>query len=221
MSQRLSKALITLLLGLGMLAVPGRAASQGAPVIAPSDSRLVPSPLDTSDPGTTWTCRVIGTDAACIGTLTIRWQEQDGPDDWCSVPLTSVDGTFTRNQTRYYAYDSATGTYLEDKRLIHLSQDENLTPDPASSAYVVARSRMTWTTSFHVPGDLGSRITRKQGIDTSIKRPDGGIVVLDVGQKTEDLTIAPGEDFDFRGRWDIALGDPATELGEVCSALGL
>ena len=28
-------------------------------------------------------------------------------------------------------------------------------------------------------------------------------------------------DFDFKGRWDIALGDPATEFGKVCSALGL
>jgi hypothetical protein len=60
-----------------------------------------------------------------------------------------------------------------------------------------------------------------QGIDTFIKRPDGGLVLLDVGQKTEDLTVAPGEDFDFRGRWDIALGDPAAEFGKVCEALSL
>jgi hypothetical protein len=146
---------------------------------------------------------------------------QNGPDDWCSVPLFSLNGTFTRVQTRYYAIDGATGQYLEYKRLIHLDSEENLTADPASSDFVFARSAMTWKTSFQTRGDLDSRITRKQGIDTMIKRPEGGLVLLDVGQKTEDLVTAPGEDFNFRGRWDIALGDPDVEFGKVCSALGL
>jgi hypothetical protein len=33
-------------------------------------------------------------------------------------------------------------------------------------------------------------------------------------------TTVPGEDFDFSGRWDIALGDPAAAFGKSCSALG-
>ena len=80
---------------------------------------------------------------------------------------------------------------------------------------------MTWLSTFQTLGDPDSRITRKQGIDTFIKLPNGGIILLDVGQKAEDLVTAPGEDFNFRGRWDIALGDPAVEFGKVCSALGL
>jgi hypothetical protein len=64
---------------------------------------------------------------------------------------------------------------------------------------------------------VDSRVTQKQGIDTFIKPPNGGLIVLDVGQK---MTVLD-EDFDFRGRWDIALGDPAVEFGKVCNALGL
>jgi hypothetical protein len=222
MSTRMHTALVTILIALGLSALPAPAHSQGVPVVDPSDSRLVPSPLDTSDPGTTWTCQLTGTEVRCAGTLNVTWQEQDGPDDWCSVPLFSVNGTFTRTQTRYYAYD-ASGDYLEYKRLVHLTSEESLTPDqdPASSNVVIGRLKMTWQSSFQTPGDLDSRVTRKQGIDTLIKRPDAGLVLLDVGQKTEDLTTAPGEDFDFRGRWDIALGDPAIEFGKLCHALGL
>ena len=221
MSKRMPRAMIAVIAALGLSAVPAQALSQGLPVVDPADSRLVPSPVDTSDPGTAWTCRHVGTDVQCTGSLTIAWSEEEGPGDWCSVPLVSVDGTFTRSQTRYYAYAAASGDFLEYKRLIHLDSDESLTADPASSDYVIARLGMTWKSSFHVPGDIDSRSTRKQGIDTLIKRADGGVVLLDVGQKTEDLTVAPGEDFDFRGRWDIALGDPAVELGKICSALGL
>lgn len=221
MSSRVPMGIVTLILAAALSAVPAHALSQGAPGVDPSDSRLVPSPIDTSDSGTTWTCRFAGTDVRCAGTLTVGWKEEDGPDDWCSVPLFSLNGAFTRTQTRYYAYDGATGEYLEYKRLINLDSDESLTPDPASSDLVIARLNMTWKSLFQTPGDLDSRLTRKQGIDTLIKRPDGGLVLLDVGQKTEDLTTAPGEDFNFRGRWDIALGDPAVEFGKVCSALGL
>jgi hypothetical protein len=64
--------------------------------------------------------------------------------------------------------------------------------------------------------DLDSRVTRKQGIDTLVKSPNGGLVLVDVGQKTTVL----GDDFDFKGRWDIALGDPEVEFGKICSALG-
>jgi hypothetical protein len=139
------------------------------------------------------------------------------------VPLYSVNGIFTRDQTRHYAYDAATGKYLEYKRLIHLYSNESLTPvaDPDSTNVVIGQLNMTWLTTFQTPGDLDSRITRKQGIDTFIKTPNGGLIVMDVGQKTEDLVTAPGEDFNFRGRWDIALGDPAVEFGKVCNALGL
>jgi hypothetical protein len=222
MFNRIRRGLIAALVTVGLSAVPAHAAAQGAPNLDPSDSQLVPSPVETSDPGTAWACRLAGDEVQCTGALTIAWQEQDGPDDWCSLPLYSVNGTFTRTQTRYYAYDAATGQYLEYKRLIHLYSNEYLAPVPElSSDVVIARLNMTWQTAFQRPGDLDSRVTRKQGIDTLIKRPDGGIVVLDVGQETEDLTIAPGEDFNFRGRWDIALGDPAVEFGKVCSALGL
>jgi hypothetical protein len=111
----------------------------------------------------------------------------------------------------------------EYKRLIDLYSNEYFTPDPDpnSTNVVIARLHMTWISRFQTLGDPDSRITRKQGIDTFIKPPNGGIVVLDVGQKTEDLVTAPGEDSNFRGRWDVALGDPAVEFGKVCSALGL
>jgi hypothetical protein len=196
---------------------------QGTTTIDPSDSRLVPNPIESSDPGTVWSCRLSGLEVQCTGTLTFSWVLQEGPGDWCAVPLYSVNGTFTRTQTRYYTYDAASGQYLEYKRLIHLDANEYLTPDPDpnSTNVVIGRLNMTWISTFQTPGDLDSRITRKQGIDTFIKAPSGGIILLDVGQKTEDLVTAPGEDFDFKGRWDIALGEPAVEFGKVCSALGL
>ena len=200
------------------LAVPAVAQT----TIDPSDPRLVPNPIETSDEGTVWTCRLTGTDVQCAGTLTISWALQEGPgelSDVCGAPVYSVNGTFSREQTRYYAYDAASGEYLEYKRLIHLYSNESLTlvPDPSSTNVVTARLLMTWITTFQTPGDLDSRVTRKQGIDTFVKPPNGGLVVLDVGQKTTVL----GEDFNFRGRWDIALGDPEVEFGKICSALGL
>jgi hypothetical protein len=178
---------------------------QGTTTIDPSDSRLVPNPIESSDPGTVWSCRLSGLEVQCTGTLTFSWVLQEGPGDWCAVPL------------------YASGQYLEYKRLIHLDANEYLTPDPDpnSTNVVIGRLNMTWISTFQTPGDLDSRITRKQGIDTFIKAPSGGIILLDVGQKTEDLVTAPGEDFDFKGRWDIALGEPAVEFGKVCSALGL
>jgi hypothetical protein len=196
--------------------------TQGMTTIDPSDPRLVPNPIESSDEGTVWSCRVTGPEVQCTGTFTFSWELQEGPGDWCAVPLYSVNGTFTRAQTRYYTF-AASGQYLEYKRLIHLYSNEYLTPDPdpSSTNVVIGRLNMTWLSTFQTLGDPDSRITRKQGIDTFIKLPDGGIIVLDVGQKTEDLVTAPGEDFNFRGRWDIALGDPAVEFGRVCSALGL
>ncbi len=192
---------------------------QGTTTIDPSDSRLVPNPIESSDPGTVWTCRLTGPEVQCTGTVTISWVLQEGPGDWCAVPLYSVNGTFTRTQTRYYTYDAASGQFLEYKRLIHLDSNESFTPEPNpnSTNIVIARLNMTWISTFQTPGDLDSRVTQKQGIDTFIKPPNGGLIVLDVGQK---MTVL-GEDFDFRGRWDIALGDPAVEFGKVCSALGL
>jgi hypothetical protein len=210
------------------VAVAGAIASLAlaAPVVAqttidPSDPRLVPNPIETSDEGTVWTCRLTGTDVQCTGTLTISWALQEAGElsDLCGAPIYSVNGTSSREQTRSYAYDAATGQYLEYKRLIHLYSNESLTPDPDpdSTNVVIGRLSMTWITTFQTPGDLDSRITRKQGIDTFVKAPNGGLVLLDVGQKTTVL----GEDFDFRGRWDIALGDPEVELSKICSALGL
>lgn len=193
--------------------------AQGITTIDPSDPRLVPNPLESSDEGTAWTCQVTGPEVQCTGALTLSWELQEGPGDWCAVPLSSVNGTFTRTQTRYYTYNAASGQYLEYKRLIHLSSNESLTPvpDPNATNVVIARLNMTWISTFQTPGDLDSRVTQKQGIDTFIKPPNGGLVVLDVGQKTTFL----GEDFNFKGRWDIALGDPAVEFGKICSALGL
>jgi hypothetical protein len=186
--------------------------------IDPSDPRLVPNPIEASDEGTAWACQVTGSEVRCTGALTMSWELQEGPGDWCAAPLYSVNGVFTRTQTRYYTYDAASDRYLEYKRLIHLNSDESLTPDadPNSPNVVTARLIMMWISSFQTPGDLDSRVTRKQGIDTFVNSPNGGLVVLDVGQKTTVL----GDDFNFKGRWDIALGDPAVEFGKICSALG-
>jgi hypothetical protein len=212
-----------MLAALWFFALPTTAFTQVKTTIDPSDPRLVPNPIESSDPGTSWTCRLTGPEVQCTGAVRISWELQDGPGDWCAVPLYSVNGTFARAQTRHYLYDAASGQYLEYKRLIHLDINEFLTPvpDPAATNVVIARLNMTWLTTFQTPGDVDSRITRKQGIDTFIKPPRGGLLVLDVGQKTEDLATAPGEDFNFRGRWDIALGDPAVAFGKVCSALGV
>jgi hypothetical protein len=208
----------TLLAWAGTAEARSASLTQGTTTIDPSDSRLVPNPIESSDEGTVWICRVTGPEVQCTGTLTISWELQEGPGDWCVVPLYSVNGTFTRTQTRYYTYDAASGQYLEYKRLIHLYSNEYLTPEPDPNAtnVVIGRLNMTWISTFQTPGDLDSRVTRKQGIDTFIKPPNGGLVVLDVGQK---MTVL-GEDFDVRGRWDIALGEPAVEFGKVCSALG-
>lgn len=209
----------TLIAWAGTPQAASASSTQGMTTIDPSDPRLVPNPIQSSDAGTVWTCRLTGSEVQCTGTLAISWELQEGPGDWCAIPLYSVNGTFTRDQTRYYAYDAASGQYLEYKRLIHLYSNEYLTPvpDPNSTNVVIGRLNMTWISTFQTPGDLDSRVTQKQGIDTFIKPPNGGLVVLDVGQK---MTVL-GEDFDFRGRWDIALGDPAVEFGKVCSALGL
>jgi hypothetical protein len=51
---------------------------------------LVPNPTESSDEGTVWTCRVTGPEVQCTGTLTISWVLQEGPGDWCAVPLYSV-----------------------------------------------------------------------------------------------------------------------------------
>ena len=212
---------VALMAGLGVVAVTGPAQAAAQVTIDPSDPRLVPNPIETSDPGTVWTCRATGTQVQCNGVFEDSWALAEGPGDWCSVPLFSVDGSFVRKQIRYYQYDATTGQYLEYKRLIHLDSNELFTPDPDATEVVIARLSMTWVSTFQTPGDPDSRITRKQGIDTLIKPPNGGLVVLDVGQKTEDLVIAPGEDFNFHGRWDIALGDPAAAFGKVCTALGL
>lgn len=222
-THRLLRVLAVMVAAAALFALPTTAFAQATPSIDPSDPRLVPNPIDSSDPGTDWTCRFTGPEVQCTGTLTISWDLENGPDDWCAEPLYSVNGTFTRSQTRYYTYASASDQYLEYKRLIHLYANELLTPDPEpeSENVVVARLNMTWLSTLQTLGDPDSRITRKQGIDTFIKPPNGRIVVLDVGQKTEDLVTAPGEDFNFRGRWDIALGDPAVEFGKVCSSLGL
>jgi hypothetical protein len=214
--RRLLHVLMLLAMTSALVALAGASEAESAD---PSDPRLVPNPIESSDDGTVWTCRITGSEVQCTGTLTISWELQEGPGDWCAVPLYSVNGTFTRAQTRYYTYDAASGQYLEYKRLIHLYSNEYFTPvpDPNSTNVVIARLNMTWISTFQVPGDLDSRVTQKQGIDTFIKPPNGGLVVLDVGQK---MTIL-GEDFDFRGRWDIALGDPAVEFGKVCGALGV
>ena len=211
--------LAVMLVAVGLFALPTTASAQGRPTIDPSDPRLVPNPIESSDEGTVWTCQVTGPDVRCTGTFTFSWALQEGPGDWCAVPLYSVNGTFTRTQTRYYTYDATSGQYLEYKRLIHLYSNEYLTPDPdpSSTNVVIGRLNMTWISTFQTPGDLDSRVTQKQGIDTFIKPPNGGLIVLDVGQK---MTVLD-EDFDFRGRWDIALGDPAVEFGKVCNALGL
>jgi hypothetical protein len=213
----------TLVAWTGTAEAKSASSTQGITTIDPSDSRLVPNPIESSDPGTVWSCRLTGPEVQCTGTLTISWVLQEGPGDWCAVPLYSVNGTFTRTQTRYYTFDADSGQYLEYKRLIHLYSNEYLTPepDPSSTNIVIGRLNMTWLSTFQTPGDLDSRVTQKQGIDTLIKLPNGELIVLDVGQKTEDLVTAPGEDFNFRGRWDIALGDPAVEFGKVCHALGL
>ena len=215
------KFVITVVTGLllaAVIAVPA-IATQAIATIDPTDPRLVPNPIESSDEGTAWTCRVTGPEVQCAGTLTLSWRLQDGPGDWCAAPLYSANGTFARTQTRYYAYDAASGRNLEYKRLVHLYLNESLTPvpDPTSVNVVTARLNMTWISTFQTLGDLDSRVTRKQGIDTFIKPPNGALLVLDVGQKTTVL----GDDFNFKGRWDIALGDPAAGFGRICGALGL
>ena len=158
-------------------------------------------------------------DVQCTGELANTWESQPGPDDWCSQPLFSVDGRFERRQTRYYAFDPATGNYLETNRLIHLDAADSLVsaPDAPASGGVSAVLRMTWVSTFDIPGDLDSRVTRKQGIDTWFQAPHGGVFILDVGQKKTIFS----DDFDLHGRWDIALGDGAAEFSKVCTALGL
>src|SRR5688500_216412 len=60
--------------------------------IDPSDPRLVPNPIEASDEGTAWKCRLTGADVQCTGALTVSWELQEGPGDWCAVPLYSVNG---------------------------------------------------------------------------------------------------------------------------------
>ena len=188
-------------------------------VIEPTDPRLIPNPIENSDPGTSFACQSTGTEIKCVGDLRYTWASEPGPDDWCSQPLWSVNGSFQRHQTRWFALDAGTGQYLEYTRLIHLDIADSLVaaPDADPATGVQTLLQMTWRSDFDVPGDLDSRVTRKQGIDTRFKTPDGGVFTLDVGQKSTILS----DDFNFRGRWDIHLGDEATEFGKVCHAVGL
>jgi hypothetical protein len=217
MSTRQRRLVLLSLLTTALLGASSGSAWGASATVGPTDPRLVPNPVESSDEGTTWSCRVVDGGAQCNGALTVTWDVADGPGDWCAAPLASVDGTFTRRQTRYYQYDAATGEYLEYKRIVHLSSEDSLTPDPGSTNLVEARLTMTWVSTFGTPGDLDSRVTRKQGIDTFFEPSRGGLLLLDVGQKT----TVEGEDFDFAGRWDIALGDPDTVFAPVCSALGV
>src|SRR4029453_15664721 len=59
--------------------------TQGTTTIDPSDPRLVPNPIESSDPGTVWSCRVTGSEGQCTGTLAISWEREEGPGDWCAV----------------------------------------------------------------------------------------------------------------------------------------
>ena len=208
----------TLVAAAGVLAFPAVAAS-AEPTIDPTDPALVPGPVESSDPGTQWTCQTTGGEVQCTGDLSSSWESEPGPDDWCSQPLFSVEGQFERRQTRYYSFDPTTGSYLETKRLIHLDTSDSLVsaPDAPSAEGVGTALRMTWISTFAIPGDLDSRVTQKQGIDTWFKAPNGGVFTLDVGQKTTVLS----DDFDLHGRWDVHLGDDATEFTKVCTALGL
>lgn len=200
-------------------AAPTTSASAANGVVEPTDARLTPNPLESSDPGTSFTCQTTGPEITCLGDLRYTWASEPGPEDWCAQPLWSIDGSFERRQTRSYAFDSATGQYLEYFRLNHLDIADSLAaaPDADPATGVQTRLHMLWASDFVVPGDLDSRVTRKQGIDTWFKTPHGGIFTLDVGQKSTFL----GEDFNLRGRWRVALGDPPAEFGKVCNALGL
>lgn len=203
-----------------MLVLPAAAAVAAPAAPDPSDPVLVPNPTESSDPGTSWTCRPTGASVTCTGALAYGWDVEPGPDDWCSVPLYSADGHFDRRQTRYYTLDPASGNYLETNRLVHLEITDALTaaPDDPDVARVGTVLRMTWASDFLTPGDLDSRVTRKQGIDTWFQPEHGGVFTLDVGQKT---TVG-SDDFDLRGRWDVATaGDPHLEFGKVCTSLGL
>ena len=203
-----------------LLAIPATGAVAAPAAPDPTDPILVPNPVESSDPGTTWACRTTGVTVVCSGELSYGWHVEPGPDDWCAVPLFSVDGTFERRQTRYYALDAATGTYVETNRLIHVGIFDSLTAEPndPDAARVGTKLLMTWASYFATPGDLDSRITRKQGIDTWFQPSHGGVFTLDVGQKS---TIGT-DDFDLHGRWDVATAnDPFEEFGKVCTSLGL
>ena len=119
----------TLVAAAGVLAFPAVAAS-AEPTIDPTDPALVPGPVESSDPGTQWTCQTTGGEVQCTGDLSSSWESEPGPDDWCSQPLFSVDGQFERRQTRYYSFDPTTGSYLETKRLIHLDTSDSLVSGP-------------------------------------------------------------------------------------------
>lgn len=207
------------LLGAGTLALVGTPAAAADTTISPTDTRLVPNPVESSDEGTSWTCRTAGPDVTCTGDLAYGWTAEPGPDDWCTQPLWSVDGRFHRTQARWYSLDPASGRYLEYFRLVHLDTSDALvaSSDAPASTGVQTRLLMTWRSDFDTPGVLDSRVTRKQGIDTWFKTAHGGVFTLDVGQKTTVLS----DDFDLRGRWDVATGDPGVEFGKVCTALGL
>jgi len=96
--RRCLRVLAAVLIALGLFALPATASAQDMLTIDPSDPRLVPNPIESSDAGTVWTCRVTGPEVQCTGTLTFSWELQEGPGDWCAVPLYSINGTFTRTQ---------------------------------------------------------------------------------------------------------------------------
>ena len=100
----------TLLAWAGTAEARSASLTQAMTTIDPSDLRLVPNPIESSDEGTAWTCQVTGSEVQCTGTLRISWELQEAPDQFCAVPLYSVNGTFSREQTRYYTYDAASNS---------------------------------------------------------------------------------------------------------------
>ena len=92
------------------------------------------------------------------GSLRYTWASEPGPDDWCTQPLWSIDGSFERRQTRSYALDPATGQYLEYFRLVNLQIADSLAaaPDADPTTGVKTRLQMTWRFRLRpAPFDIG------------------------------------------------------------------
>lgn len=190
---------------------PATGLSSATPVgIGPASARtvdpttLTPDPALTSDEGTDWSCRAVGTGVMCVGHKTTIEAAMD--IGTCGDGTLFVNGVATRDQVRRY-----NAGLLEISRDVHLGAEETLGLSPSGTGRTLsAQQNILQKITFGVPGDLDTRTRTESGLYLQVRAPGGGVVFQDAGQQSYDEN---NELLSHRRRFDEDF------LGPVCAAL--